>query len=264
VYHLWCTVDKEGKGDIMPALQDQLQALAGELAGKTAVEQLAWAAATFPGKLAFASSLGAEDQVLTDLIARHNLPIPIFTLDTGRLFQESYDLLERTERKYGIKVKIMFPDAGEVERMTGEHGVNLFRESVELRKLCCGVRKIAPLRRALAGLDLWIVGLRREQSVTRTALDYLEWDAGNGLLKLSPLADWSEEQTWDYIKANGVPYHALHDQGFPSIGCACCTRAIQPGEDIRAGRWWWENPEHKECGLHNRPGFGGKATSAAD
>jgi phosphoadenosine phosphosulfate reductase len=235
--------------------QNELAELQDQLNGKTPEQQLAWAVAKFPGRLAFASSLGAEDQVLTDMIARNRLPIPIFTLDTGRLFQESYELLERTERQYGIKIKIMFPDAGEVEQMTGEHGVNLFRQSVELRKLCCGIRKIKPLQRALQDLDLWIVGLRREQSVTRTSLDLLEWDAANGLLKLAPLADWSEAQTWDYIREHNVPYHALHDHGFPSIGCACCTRAIQPGEDVRAGRWWWENPEQKECGLHVRPGL---------
>lgn len=248
-----------GKNRVMASISsEQLSSLQTELAGQSPQAQLAWAAARYAGRIAFATSLGAEDQVITDLIARAALPIPIFTLDTGRLFQESYDLIERTERQYGLKIRIMFPDQAEVESMVAEHGINLFRESVELRKKCCGIRKINPLRRALAGNALWIVGLRREQSVTRTGLEAIEWDAGNGLLKLAPLADWNEAQVWDYIKANGVPYHALHDAGYPSIGCACCTRAIKPGEDVRAGRWWWENPEHKECGLHARPGFGKK------
>lgn len=231
---------------------DDLQRMQSEVAGKSPEQLLAWVAEAFPGKVAFATSLGLEDQVLTAMIAQHAPSIPIFTLDTGRLFQETYELIERTEWKYRLKIRIMFPEREEVEQMVREHGINCFRDSVELRKLCCGVRKIHPLRRALSENNAWITGLRREQSVTRTEVGALEWDAGNGLYKLNPLIDWSEQQAWDYIRENKVPYSPLHDKGFPSIGCASCTRAIEPGEDIRAGRWWWESPEHKECGLHRR------------
>lgn len=233
---------------------EALAAWQAELANKSAEEILTWSAERFPGKIRFATSLGFEDQVLTEMISRLNLPISIFTLDTGRLFQESYDLLERTQNAYKVKIEICFPEAEEVREMVHEHGINLFRDSVDLRKKCCGVRKINPLRKALAGQDAWVVGLRREQSVTRTEMHAIEWDAGNGLIKISPLIDWSEDQVRQYVKDHRIPYNPLHDQGFPSIGCAPCTRAIAPGEDVRAGRWWWENPEHKECGLHGRTG----------
>lgn len=229
-----------------------------ELAGRSAEAVLEWAAVRFPGRVRFATSLGAEDQVLTHMIARAGLPISIFTLDTGRLFEETYELIDRTREHYGVEIEICFPEAESVRRLVHEHGVNLFRKSVELRKACCGVRKIEPLRRALEGQGAWVVGLRREQSVTRTDMHAVEWDAVNGLVKFSPLIDWTEQQVWDFIRANNVPYNPLHDRGLPSIGCASCTRAIQPGEDIRAGRWWWEQPEHKECGLHGRPGFAAK------
>ncbi|MFC1467276.1 phosphoadenylyl-sulfate reductase [Verrucomicrobiota bacterium] len=224
-------------------------ALQAELEGKSPVEVLRWAAANLESPL-FASSLGQEDQVITDLIARYEIALPIITLDTGRLFPETYDLLAETEKRYGLKVRVLFPDATEVEEMVDEHGVNLFRESIENRKLCCGVRKIHPLRRALAEADGWVCGLRRDQGTTRTNLQVVEWDEGNGIVKLNPLYDWSLEQVQDYIRENDVPYNPLHDKGFISIGCASCTRAVQPGEDIRAGRWWWERPEQKECGLH--------------
>lgn len=184
------------------------------------------------------------------MIADRHLSVGLFTLDTGRLFQDTYELIERTESRYGVKFRILFPHQSDVETMVARHGLNLFRQSVELRKECCRVRKVEPLRRALAGLDAWITGLRREQSLTRQTLEAVEWDAANGLVKINPLRDWSEAQVRDYIRARGVPYNPLHDQGFPTIGCACCTRAIRPGEDMRAGRWWWEAPEHKECGLH--------------
>jgi len=240
----------------MPAIAiATLETWQAELAGKSPGAILAWAAERFPGRIRFATSLGLEDQVLTDMIARAGLPIPLFTLDTGRLFQETYELIERTQSRYGIPIEICFPDAEEVRSMVHKHGINLFRQSVELRKMCCGVRKIHPMRKALAGMDAGAVGLRREQAVTRTELRAVDWDAGNGLVKISPLIDWNERQVREYIAAHGVPYNPLHDQGFPSIGCACCTRAVAPGEDIRAGRWWWEQPEHKECGLHGRPGF---------
>ncbi|MFA4944769.1 MAG: phosphoadenylyl-sulfate reductase [Lentisphaeria bacterium] len=236
-----------------PPTPAQLEAWRRELAGATPETILRWAAAAFPGRVAFASSLGAEDQALTALVAEHvRNQVQIFTLDTGRLFPEAYDLIARTEFKYRLRIRLAFPDAAEVEELVRQHGVNLFRESVELRKKCCEVRKLRPLRRMLAGLDAWICGLRKGQGATRGDVAAVEWDAANGLVKVNPLAGWSEGQLWAYIREHKVPYNPLHDQGFPSIGCACCTRAVQPGEEIRAGRWWWEQPEHKECGLHQR------------
>ncbi len=221
-----------------------------DLHDRSAEEIIQWAARTFPDKITFATSVGLEDQVLTDMLARLAPHVPVFTLDTGRLFAESYTLLAETEARYGLSIRVYFPDATEVEEMVAEHGVNLFRNSVELRKRCCAVRKLHPLRRALAGRDAWMVGLRREQSVTRGALSPLEWDEGNGLLKISPLWNWSDVDVWDYVRAHHVPFNPLHDQGYASIGCAPCTRAVLPGEDPRAGRWWWERPEQRECGLH--------------
>jgi phosphoadenosine phosphosulfate reductase len=204
----------------------------------------------FGSKISFATSLGAEDQVITYMLAKTGKPVNIITLDTGRVFPETYDLLHRTVNRYGLQIKSYYPDTDQVEEMVNSNGINLFYESIENRKLCCHVRKIVPLRRALLGMDAWITGLRREQSVTRTDLNIVEWDAGNGLIKINPLLEWSEEQVWDFIKANNIPYNKLHDQGFPSIGCQPCTRAIEKGEDLRAGRWWWEMPDSKECGLH--------------
>ena len=176
----------------------------------------------------------------------------IFTLDTGRCFPETYSLIERTNERYGIKLEVYFPDYQNVQKMIAEHGVNLFYGSVELRHLCCNVRKIEPLQRALKGLKVWICGLRREQSITRKDMQLVEWDANNGLVKLNPLIHWTEDEVKAYVKQHSVPYNKLHDKGFPSIGCQPCTRAVEPGEDIRSGRWWWENPEHRECGLHRR------------
>ncbi len=221
--------------------------------GKHAAEIVRIVIPAFNGKITLASSLGAEDQVLTHMAVQADRGVKIFTLDTGRMFPESYDLLDRTNRHYGINIEVFFPDHNRVENMVKERGINLFYESIENRKMCCGIRKVEPLGRAFAGLDAWICGLRREQSVTRFDIDIVEWDEANGLIKINPLADWTEKQMWDYIRENNIPYHALHDKGFPSIGCQPCTRAIKPGEDIRAGRWWWEQPEKKECGLHNKP-----------
>ena len=200
----------------------------------------------------FASSLGAEDQVLTEMIATINKNTKIFTLDTGRLFPETYNLIERTNNKYKTNIQVFFPDYHEVEKMVHEKGINLFYDNVENRKLCCSIRKTQPLQRALKNAEAWICGLRREQSVTRQDIDVIEWDANNDLLKINPLINWTEKQVWEYVKTNHIPYNKLHDKGFPSIGCQPCTRAIEPGEDVRSGRWWWENPEHKECGLHRR------------
>jgi phosphoadenosine phosphosulfate reductase len=202
------------------------------------------------GRIALASSFGAEDQVLTDMLQQIEPRVPVFTLDTGRLPQETHDILDATRRRYGIEIEVLCPDREELERMVGRNGTNLFRDSVENRKLCCHVRKVQPLRRKLAQLDAWICGLRREQAPTRGGVQRVQWDEANGLIKLNPLADWTTEQVWSYIRAHDVPYNRLHDQGYPSIGCAPCTRAVEPGQDLRAGRWWWELPEQKECGLH--------------
>lgn len=198
----------------------------------------------------FANSLGAEDMVLTDLIAQHDLNIQAFSLDTGRLPAETYDLIAELGNRYALKLKLYFPDHTLVEEYVARHGINGFYNSVEERKGCCFVRKVEPLRRALAGKDAWITGMRRDQAVTRGSLAVSEWDAAHGLQKLNPLIEWTNAEVWQYIKQNDVPYNQLHDQFYPSIGCAPCTRAISAGEDIRAGRWWWESAELKECGLH--------------
>ncbi len=196
------------------------------------------------------TSFGAEDMVLFDLIGKEFRGISIATLDTGRLPEETYQVWQRATERYRRKVEAYFPEAAAVEQYVRINGINAFYESVAQRKDCCAMRKVAPLKRALAGKRAWITGLRRAQAVTRKDLPVSEFDADHGLEKFSPLADWSEEDVWNYIRANDVPYNALHDAGYPSIGCAPCTRAIQPGEDIRAGRWWWEDPTGKECGLH--------------
>ncbi len=197
-----------------------------------------------------ASSLAAEDMVLTDLILRNQLDIGIFSLDTGRLHAETVAMFERIRQHYGYQVAIFRPQAAAVEQYVAEHGLNAFYDSVELRHACCEIRKVEPLARALAGKKAWVTGQRRSQSMTRSALDVEEYDAARSMSKFNPLADWSEQDVWDYIHAHQVPYNDLHDHGYPSIGCEPCTRAVQPGEDVRAGRWWWENPDSKECGLH--------------
>lgn len=233
-------------------ITEKVNDLNQQFKGKTSLEVLERVSAAFGSKIRFASSMGAEDQVIIHLIARAGLPIEIFTLDTGRMFSETYELIEKTEARYGIKIRMMFPDATQVENMVNQKGINLFYKSIENRKLCCNIRKIQPLQRALQGAEAWIAGLRREQSPTRTDLNIAVWDQGNGLIKINPLLEWSEKQVWEFIKENKIPYNALHDKGYPSIGCQPCTRAVMPGEDIRSGRWWWENPDTKECGLHAR------------
>lgn len=233
-------------------MKERIEALNQKYSQATAEELLSGFLTEFKGKIALSSSLGIEDQVLTHIVCNIDKTTKIFTLDTGRLFPETYDLIHRTNHKYGIKMSVYFPDAVQVEEMVNTKGINLFFESVENRKLCCNIRKIQPLKRAFAGLEVWICGLRREQSVTRQNMQRIEWDEANGIIKLNPLIDWTEEEVREFIKAHGIPYNPLHDKGFPSIGCQPCTRAIFPGEDIRAGRWWWENPDTKECGLHKR------------
>ena len=217
---------------------------------KSAEEVLRWALETFHPRIALAWS-GAEDVVVIDMLMRINPTARVFTLDTGRLNQETYEVMDAVKKKYGLHLEVMFPEHTAVETMVREKGMNLFYESIEHRKLCCGIRKVEPLNRILGELDAWITGLRRGQAVTRTQLKKVEIDAAHrGMIKVNPLADWSLEQVWAYIKKHGVPYNKLHDQHYPSIGCEPCTRAVQPGEDERAGRWWWELPEQKECGLH--------------
>ena len=206
----------------------------------------------YGNKIALSSSLGLEDQVLTDMMLKINKSANIFTLDTGRLFPETYSLLDKTNIHYGIKIRVYFPDFRRVEEMVSADGINLFYESIEKRKLCCRLRKLEPLSRAFTGLDAWICGLRREQSVTRHDMQLVEWDETNHLIKINPLIDWTEKQVWDYIHEHHVPYNSLHNDGFPSIGCQPCTRAVNVGDDARSGRWWWEAPEHRECGLHKK------------
>ncbi|GGC70192.1 phosphoadenylyl-sulfate reductase [Undibacterium terreum] len=198
----------------------------------------------------FASSLAAEDMVLTDLILRSKLNIAIFSLETGRLHAETLGMLDRIKENYGIEVALYKPEAAAVEEYVQKNGLNAFYDSVEMRKECCRIRKVEPLNRALDGKKAWVTGQRRAQSATRAELHVQEDDAAHGMQKFNPLADWSEEDVWHYLRSNNVPYNPLHDKGYPSIGCEPCTRAILPGEDVRAGRWWWENPESKECGLH--------------
>ncbi len=225
--------------------------------GWDAATILRWALGRFGDRIALASSFGAEDVVLIDLLAGLTPRPRVFTLDTGRLPQATYDVIQAVRARYGIEVEVFFPQAAAVEAMVREAGPNLFYESIEARRRCCGVRKVEPLGRALAGLDAWITGLRREQAVTRGGTPKAEVEA-SGRVKIAPLADWSREQVWAYIRERRVPYNALHDRGYPSIGCEPCTRPVAPGEDERAGRWWWERPETKECGLH-APRRGGAA-----
>ena len=206
---------------------------------------------------AFACSFGAEDMVLLDLISKVARKIEIFTLDTGRLPEETHALLDRVRDHYPVPVRVYFPDSDQVETWVEQNGINAFYRSAAQRKQCCHIRKVVPLGRALTGKRAWLTGLRREQSTDRQALQLKEWDEENELAKFNPLLDWSLDDVWSYIRSNKVPYNALHDRGYPSIGCAPCTRAVEPGQDIRAGRWWWEDT-NKECGLHH-PGEAGKA-----
>jgi phosphoadenosine phosphosulfate reductase len=218
----------------------------------SALDLLDWAFARFHPHLALACSFQAEESVLIDLMHRiRGADFRLFTLDTGRLNQETYDCMDAIRERYGIQIEVFFPEAMGVEKMVRENGLNLFYNSVQLRKLCCGVRKVEPLSRALKDLDAWMTGLRREQAVTRADVHKIEVDRDHGnIIKINPLVDWSYDDVWDYIRKNNVPYNRLHKQGYPSIGCAPCTRSVEPAEDLRAGRWWWENPDTKECGLH--------------
>lgn len=202
--------------------------------------------------VAFANSLGAEDMVLTDIVDRNRIAVEMFSLDTGRLPQETYDLMQTVRERYKTPLHVYFPDAKRIEAYVAEHGVNGFYQSIELRKACCHIRKVEPLQRALQGKRTWITGIRREQAATRINLEISTFDADHNMQKINPLLEWSNAEIWEYLKQNNVPYNKLHDKFYPSIGCAPCTRAVTPGEDLRSGRWWWENPETKECGLHVR------------
>lgn len=232
----------------------QVEQLAKEFESKSAQEILEWAIRTYGAKIGLASSFGAEDVAVIDMMAKIDSNAKVFTLDTGRLNQETYDVMDDIRARYGIKIDVFFPDQKEVEEMVKSLGMNLMYASVENRKLCCEIRKVHPLNRALAGLDGWITGLRRDQAATRADTKKIEIDGSHGgIIKLNPIADWTSDMVWDYVRKNGVPYNKLHDMGYPSIGCEPCTRPIKIGEDPRAGRWWWENAASKECGLHFDP-----------
>ncbi|HET9752249.1 MAG TPA: phosphoadenylyl-sulfate reductase [Myxococcales bacterium] len=223
------------------------------LAEASAEESLAWANERFGERAAIASSFGVEDVVLIDLASRHAPRIGVFTLDTGRLPPETYEVMDEVRRRYRISIATFFPERAWVEALEREKGFFSFRRSIAERKECCAIRKLEPLSRALADRSAWLTGLRREQSVTRAEVATAEIDVTHGgIFKLNPLAAWTEAEVWRYAREQDLPVNALHARGYPSIGCAPCTRAIQPGEDLRAGRWWWESPEHKECGLHLR------------
>ena len=218
---------------------------------KTAEELIRWTIDHYGLKAGLACSFGMEDMVLIDIIAKVKGPMTIFTLDTGRLHEETYQIMDRVRSHYGLEIKTYFPNLEKVQVLVREKGFFSFKESIENRKECCGIRKVEPLNRALGELDAWVTGLRRDQAVTRTQTPKVLEDADHPpLVKINPLADWTQDQVESYIEKNKVPVNALHKKNYPSIGCAPCTRPIEPGEDIRAGRWWWENPEHKECGLH--------------
>jgi phosphoadenosine phosphosulfate reductase len=234
-------------------MEERIAGLNRQMAGMSPMEVMRVMALEFPGRITFATSFGAEDQVIMHMLSQAASAIRVFTLDTGRLFQETYDLMSITRVKYGIPIEVYFPDAATVEEMVNQDGINLFYDSIENRKLCCHVRKIIPLKRALANTDAWISGLRRQQSVTRQEVEMVEWDASLEMIKINPLVDWTEQMVWDYLLNHKVPVNELHAKGFPSIGCQPCTRAVAPGEDVRAGRWWWELPGSKECGLHKKP-----------
>ncbi len=231
--------------------KETIQAVSAQMQDASAEEILQWGIDNLGiGNFALASSMGAEDQVLTQIFLSLNSKARIFSLDTGRLHQETYSVMSKSIQKYGFCYEVLFPDRARIEETVSKLGPNFFYESIESRHLCCDIRKVEPLKRKLSELNGWVTGLRRQQAVTRTHLPKIEWDDANNIVKLNPLADWTEEQVWEYINAHQIPYNVLHDKGFASIGCAPCTRAIAKGEDIRAGRWWWENPEQKECGLH--------------
>jgi phosphoadenosine phosphosulfate reductase len=232
--------------------QNSIEALQHKAAGLSIPEVLELLANQLPGQVTFSSSFSFEDQVITHDILSNKLPISIFTLDTGRLFAETYSVWSSTNSRYGTSIKAYYPDATHIEKFVVQNGPNAFYESVDNRKSCCHIRKVEPLKRALAGNAVWVTGLRAEHSAARHDLQQFEWDAANNIIKYHPILHWTTEETKAYINQHNIPYNPLHDRGFVSIGCAPCTRAIKPGEDFRAGRWWWEDADKKECGLHEK------------
>jgi phosphoadenosine phosphosulfate reductase len=232
--------------------RNKIEAWNKKFENKSPEELLEFFLNEFKGTIALSSSLSIEDQVLTEMVLSIDSEARIFTLDTGRLFPETYDLIDRTSKKYKKNIEVYFPESRDVEVMVKDKGINLFYSSIENRKFCCEIRKLRPLSRAMKSLDAWITGLRREQSVTRVDMKVIEWDENNNLIKINPLINWTEDEVWNRIKERNIPYNPLHKKGYISIGCQPCTRAILPGEDPRAGRWWWENPDTRECGLHKR------------
>lgn len=232
--------------------KEEIDSLNIKYADASAQELLQSFMSQYGVRLALSSSLSIEDQTLTDMMLRIDPQANIFTLDTGRLFPETYELIDRTNEHYKVKLKVYCPQTEALQQFVATEGINPFYESIEKRHACCEVRKLEPLRRAFRDLDVWVCGLRSAQSVTRSDMRLIEWDERHGLLKINPLIHWTEQQVWDYIRENRVPYNRLHDKGFPSIGCEPCTRAVRRIDDVRAGRWWWESPDHRECGLHSR------------
>ncbi|MDR3716694.1 MAG: phosphoadenylyl-sulfate reductase [Puia sp.] len=231
-------------------IQELIPDLTERFSSLTIPEAIAFLSAEFPGRVALSTSFSIEDQVITHDILSNDLPVTIFTLDTGRLFAETYSVWSSTNEKYNTRIKAYYPDRGLLEKYLNEKGPNAFYESLANRKGCCHIRKVEPLRRALKGHAVWITGLRAEHSPERQDLPLLEWDDSNKVIKYNPLLQWTTAEVRDYIDRHNIPYNVLHDRGFVSIGCAPCTRAIRPGEDFRAGRWWWEDTSKKECGLH--------------
>jgi phosphoadenosine phosphosulfate reductase len=228
----------------------KLKELRVQLSGKSIEENLSRLVSLFPGRVIFTTSLGIEDQVITHKVFTNNLDIKVITLDTGRLFPQTYDVLSNTMIRYDKGIHVYFPEYEAIEKMVTEKGPLSFYKSVENRKECCSLRKVVPLNRALTGMECWISGIRADQSDNRNHMDWLEYDDSKNLFKFYPLFDWSYEEVKNFVKENNVPYNTLHDKGYVSIGCEPCTRAVKPGEDFRAGRWWWENNGGKECGLH--------------
>lgn len=236
----------------MAVSKEIIDGLNERFVSSTPQEVLEYFLKEFEGRIALSSSLSIEDQVLTHMIVKINPKTRIFTLDTGRLFPETYQLIDSTNLTYNIKIEVFFPDYHEVQKMVREEGINLFYNSIESRHRCCAIRKLEPLKRAFKGLDVWICGLRHQQSITRKDMKLVEWDDMHGLIKINPLINWSEDEVRDYIHEYHVPYNRLFDKGYPSIGCEPCTRAVKPGDDPRSGRWWWEAPDKRECGLHQK------------
>ncbi len=235
--------------------RNQIDELNRQFAEKEPEEVLAWAVEKLHPKVALATSFQVQGSVVIDLLMKVRRDARIFTLDTGRLNPETYEAMESVREKYGVRIEVVFPDSAEVESMVSSRGINLFYRGLENRRMCCEVRKVNPLNRYLSGFDGWITSIRSEQTTMRASAQKFEMDdAHGGIIKINPIVDWSERRVWDYVKSNGVPYNKLHDMGYPSIGCAPCTRAVAPGEDSRAGRWWWESGSDKECGIHfSRP-----------